>query len=43
MIAVDTNILVCLKHGATQLLTEDRDFARFRSLGVLSLAAFAGR
>ena len=32
---------VCLEHGATTLLTEDRDFARFRSLGVLSLAAFA--
>jgi predicted nucleic acid-binding protein len=32
---------VCLEHGATTPLTEDRDFARFRSLGVLSLAAFA--
>ena len=34
---------VCLEHGATTLLTEDRDFARFRSLKPLSLEAFLGR
>lgn len=34
---------VCLEHGATTLLTEDRDFARFRGLTPLPLAAFAGR
>lgn len=44
MIAVDTNIFLfansmpiartrrCLEHGATTLLTEDRDFSRFRGL-----------
>lgn len=34
---------VCLEHGAATLLTEDRDFARFRSLTPLSLEAFPGR
>lgn len=34
---------VCLEHGATTLLTEDRDFARFRGLEALSLRAFAER
>jgi hypothetical protein len=34
---------VCLEHGATTLLTEDRDFARFRSLKPLALEAFLGR
>lgn len=34
---------VCLEHGATTLLTEDRDFARFRSLKPLTLEAFLGR
>jgi len=31
---------VCLEHGARTLLTEDRDFARFRALQTRSLAAF---
>jgi predicted nucleic acid-binding protein len=31
---------VCLEHGATTLLTEDRDFARFRSLKPLTLEVF---
>ena len=31
---------VCLEHGATTLLTEDRDFTRFQGLKPLSLAAF---
>jgi uncharacterized protein len=35
--------VVCLEHGATMLLTEDRDFARFRSLKPLTLAAFLAR
>lgn len=34
---------VCLEHGATVLLTEDRDFARFRSLKSLSLQTFLHR
>lgn len=34
---------VCLEHGATTLLTEDRDFARFRSLSPLTLEAFLAR
>ena len=34
---------VCLEHGATMLLTEDRDFARFRSLKPLTLEAFLAR
>ena len=34
---------VCLEHGATTLLTEDRDFARFRNLKPLTLEAFLGR
>jgi len=34
---------VCLEHGATTLLTEDRDFARFRSLEPLTLGAYLGR
>lgn len=34
---------VCLEHGATTLLTEDRDFARFRSLKPLALEAFLTR
>lgn len=29
---------LCLEHGATTLLTEDRDFTRFSGLSVLSLA-----
>lgn len=33
---------VCLEHGATTLLTEDRDFARFPGIAVLPLGAFAG-
>lgn len=32
---------VCLEHGATTLLTEDRDFARFRNLKPMTLEAFA--
>ena len=40
MIAVDTNILVfdaqivalCREHGVSRLLTEDRDFDRFKGL-----------
>ena len=31
---------VCLEYGVDMLLTEDRDFARFRALPTLSLAAF---
>ncbi len=31
---------VCLEHGATTLLTEDRDFARFRSLKPMTLDTF---
>ena len=31
---------VCLEHGVTTLLTEDRDFARFRSLQTLTVAEF---
>lgn len=31
---------VCLEHGATTLLTEDRDFTRFPGIKVLSLATF---
>jgi hypothetical protein len=34
---------VCLEHGATVLLTEDRDFARFRSLKPLTLQMFLNR
>jgi toxin-antitoxin system PIN domain toxin len=34
---------VCLEHGATMLLTEDRDFARFRSLKPITLEAFLAR
>jgi uncharacterized protein len=34
---------VCLEHGATMLLTEDRDFASFRSLKPLTLEAFLAR
>jgi predicted nucleic acid-binding protein len=30
---------VCLEHGATTLLTEDRDFSRFRGITTVSLAA----
>ena len=33
---------VCLEHGATTLLTEDRDFARFRNLKPLTLGAYLG-
>ncbi|MFN9368920.1 MAG: type II toxin-antitoxin system VapC family toxin [Planctomycetia bacterium] len=33
---------VCLEHGATTLLTEDRDFARFPGLKPVTLAAFLG-
>lgn len=32
---------VCLEHGATTLLTEDRDFARFRSLKPMTLETYA--
>jgi len=32
---------VCLEHGATTLLTEDRDFARFRSLKPMMLETFS--
>ena len=31
---------VCLEHGATTLLTEDRDFSRFRSLQTMTVAEF---
>jgi toxin-antitoxin system PIN domain toxin len=31
---------VCLEHGATTLLTEDRDFTRFQEIKPLSLAVF---
>jgi toxin-antitoxin system PIN domain toxin len=31
---------VCLEHGATTLLTEDRDFTRFQGIKPVSLAAF---
>ena len=31
---------VCLEHGATTLLTEDRDFSRFQGIKPQSLAAF---
>jgi len=31
---------VCFEHGATTLLTEDRDFSRFRGINTLSLSAF---
>ena len=31
---------VCLEHGATTLLTEDRDFTRFQGIKPQSLAAF---
>jgi len=34
---------VCLEHGATTLLTEDRDFGRFRNLNTLTLRAFLDR
>lgn len=34
---------VCLEHGATTLLTEDRDFARFRKLNPLTLQEFHAR
>lgn len=34
---------VCLEHGATMLLTEDRDFARFRKLTPISLQEFHAR
>lgn len=34
---------VCLEHGASILLTEDRDFARFRSLTPMTLEAFLAR
>lgn len=34
---------VCLEHGATTLLTEDRDFARFQSLKPLDLRGFLDR
>ena len=32
---------VCLEHGATRLLTEDRDFTRFAGVEVVPLAMFA--
>jgi predicted nucleic acid-binding protein len=32
---------VCLEHGATTLLTEDRDFTRFSGLNVLTLEAYS--
>ncbi len=34
---------VCLEHGATMLLTEDRDFTRFRNLKPLLLQEFHDR
>ena len=34
---------VCLEHGASRLLTEDRDFARFRKLKPISLQEFHAR
>lgn len=34
---------VCLEHGASMLLTEDRDFARFRKLKPISLQEFHDR
>lgn len=32
---------VCLENGATTLLTEDRDFARFDGITAMTLAAYA--
>lgn len=34
---------VCLEHGATIMLTEDREFVRFRSLEPITLEAFLVR
>jgi uncharacterized protein len=34
---------VCLEHGATALLTEDRDFARFPRLKPVTLSGFLDR
>lgn len=34
---------VCLEHGASALLTEDRDFARFKRLKPITLRAFHAR
>ena len=34
---------VCLEHGASTLLTEDRDFARFRKLKPISLRELSTR
>ena len=34
---------VCLEHGASTLLTEDRDFTRFEGIRSLSLAAFLSK
>jgi hypothetical protein len=34
---------VCLENGASMLLTEDRDFARFRNLKPISLQQFHAR
>ncbi|MFM1904373.1 MAG: hypothetical protein RLZZ440_2273 [Planctomycetota bacterium] len=34
---------VCLEHGATRLLTEDRDFTRFRSLEPIAIETFLAR
>lgn len=31
---------VCREHGATTLLTEDRDFSRFEGLSITTLASF---
>ena len=43
-LAFDAQIAaVCLEHGATTLLTEDRDFTRFAGITVLPLAGFDRR
>jgi hypothetical protein len=34
---------VCLEHGASMLLAEDRDFARFRKLKPITLQEFGDR
>ena len=40
-LVVDAQIAaVCLEHGASTLLTEDRDFTRIQGIKPLSLAAF---
>ncbi len=40
-LVIDAKIAaLCLEHGATTLITEDRDFTRFRSLQTLTLTEF---